>query len=104
MRGQRGDQRAPRVRFNSRLAVAISIFIVTALCIALFVTRQVEIVRRRQLVATLSWQREAALAEQDQLRDRLASADDLAAIELQARERLGLVLPGEEKIIFVEEE
>jgi len=44
------------------------------------------------------------MAEQQALRERLAAKDDPEIIEDHARDRLGLVMPGEEKIIFDREE
>ena len=44
---------------------------------------------------------QGVLVDQDQLRAQLAQKDDPQAIEDVAREKLGLVKPGEQLIIFV---
>ncbi|MCK4571109.1 hypothetical protein KAT84_04065 [Candidatus Bipolaricaulota bacterium] len=45
---------------------------------------------------------EQALVERQDLESQLALKDDLASIEDAARERLGWVMPGEERVIFVD--
>jgi cell division protein FtsB len=60
-----------------------------------------EIRSLRRELAALHAAEQAALFEQAVLRERLAEADDLGAVEEAARERLGWVLPGEEKVVFV---
>lgn len=49
-------------------------------------------------------EQQVALVEQALLRETLASKDDPEVIEDHARDRLGLVMPGEEKVIFDREE
>jgi cell division protein FtsB len=88
---------------RSRFWVAAAAVTAAALLLVLFVGRQVEIGRRHQAVVALESDAAAAAVEQDALRERLAAGDDLAQIEQEARQRLGLIMPGEEKIIFVQE-
>jgi len=92
-----------RVRLSPRLWVALSLLAIGALIVTLFVSRQIEIARRERRLDHLELAQIEASRSQTELRDRLASADDPAAIEQVARERLGLVMPGEIKVIFVEE-
>ena len=74
------------------------------LTIALFITRGVEIRHLRRELYEIRRAQESALVEQTDLRERLSEKDDPTAIEEQARKRLGLVKPGEEKVIFDGEE
>ena len=92
-----------RVRLSPRLWLALALLVVSALIVTLFVSRQLEIARRERRLDQLELAQIEASQAQLELRDRLASADDPVAIEQAARERLGLVMPGEIKVIFVEE-
>lgn len=69
---------------------------------SLYAIRFVAISRLQQQVAALSVKEQGTLEEQSELRARLAQKDDPKAIEDVAREKLGLVKPGEKIIIFVE--
>jgi len=69
--------------------------------VSLYAVRFVTIRRLSQQVSALSVEEQSALNEQSALRARLAQKDDLKAIEDVAREKLGLVKPGEQLIIFV---
>jgi len=68
-----------------------------------FVGRSFEIRRLRRDLADLRISLRGAEEEGETLRARLALRDDPKTIEDLARERLGLVKPGEEKVIFVGE-
>jgi len=78
------------------LAIAVILFLVS-----LYAVRFVTIRKLSQQVSALSVEEQSALNEQSALRARLAQKDDLKAIEDVAREKLGLVKPGEQLIIFV---
>ena len=78
--------------------VVVSVFLLTSLYAIRFVT----ISRLQQQVAVLSMKEQSVLDEQSALRACLAQKDDPQAIEDVAREKLGLVKPGEQLIIFVE--
>lgn len=78
------------------LVVAVGIFLAS-----LYAVRFVAIHRLQQEVASLSIAEQTALDEQSTLRAHLAQKDDPQAIEDVAREKLGLVKPGEQLIIFV---
>ena len=71
------------------------------LLVSVYAIRFVTIHRLERQVAVLSEKERAALSEQAALRARLAMKDDPQAIEDVAREKLGLVKPGEQLIIFV---
>jgi len=78
-------------------------FLIVLLISALFVGRSFEIRRLHHDLVQLQTSLQAARADTDGLRARLALRDDPKTIEDLARERLSLVKPGEEKIIFVGE-
>ncbi len=77
--------------------VVVSVLLVTSLYAIRFVT----ISRLQQQVGALSMKEQSVLNEQSALRARLAQKDDPQAIEDVAREKLGLLKPGEQLIIFV---
>jgi len=79
------------------------VFLLVLLLSALFVGRSLTIHRLRHELADLRTSLKVAQEEGETLRARLALRDDRRTIEELARERLGLVKPGEEKIIFVGE-
>ena len=103
MRGQQAERRRARFRLDRRIVLALAVAAVVCLVLTLFVGRQLEIGRRRRSLLDLGQARVAASTEQSDLRQQLGMADDLEIIEMLARERLGLVMPGEEKVIFVQE-
>jgi cell division protein FtsB len=97
--------RRPHARFHPdrRFVLAVVVAAVACLVLIVFVGRQLEIGRRRQRLGELVQAQVAASTEQDALRQQLGLVDDRETIEMLARERLGLVMPGEEKVIFVQE-
>lgn len=94
------DKHAVKSKIGRRtvlwLAIAVILFLVS-----LYAVRFVTIRKLSQQVSALSVEEQSALNEQSALRARLAQKDDLKAIEDVAREKLGLVKPGEQLIIFV---
>ena len=87
-----------------RAFVLAGIFLVIATVAAVFVSRQVAIAGLRHQVARLEAQQADATAQQKVLRAEVASTTDPKTLEEEARQRLGLVKPGEEKVFFVEED
>jgi len=77
--------------------VIVSVILLTSLYAIRFVT----VNRLQQQVADLTANEQQALDEQAALRAQLAKSNDPQAIEDVAREKLGLVKPGEQLIIFV---
>ena len=75
-----------------------------AVCLisSFFLLRGLEIRRLERELAAIYEQQSDALSLQEALRADLERKDDPEAIEAHAREDLGLVKPGEEKVIFVE--
>jgi len=68
----------------------------------LFTVRGIRILDLRgQLQSSLLGYDEAMIERQD-LENRLALKDDLASVEDAARELLGWVMPGEERVIFID--
>ena len=94
-RAQQGKSRGRWLLLCCALLVGTLIF--------LFTTRALRIRELRQQLASAQTASEQALVEREELDARLAEQDDLEAIEDAAREKLGWVLPGEERIIFVYE-
>jgi len=74
------------------------------LVVSLFILQALEIRSLRRELQDLQAAQEQALIERAALRERLAEKDDPEAIEEEARERLGWVTRGEEKVIFIGEE
>jgi len=70
----------------------------------LFTTRAFRLQGLRSDLDRLHANQVAALAVQDALRDELSRVDDPEAIEERARASLGLVMPGEEKVLFIKGE
>jgi len=103
MKRNRGDRLFARLLPRRRAVVGAVAAAFVLLLVAVFVGRQVEIARRARDLRASEEARTIAISEQEALRARLAEKDDAAAVEAAARERLGLVMPGEEKVIFVEE-
>jgi cell division protein FtsB len=93
-----------RIRLSRRLAIPLAAIICSALLLTLFVGRELRIAEKRRHLAELASAQAVASEEQTDLRERLAAADDPSIIEDVARDRLGLVMPGEEKVIFVQEQ
>ncbi len=87
-----------------RVIVLGSVFVLVATLAAIFVSRQVAIAGLRHEIARLEAQQAEATAQQKELRADVASTSDPKTLEDEARRRLGLVKPGEEKVFFVEEE
>jgi len=81
-------------------ALLVSIGVVICLLAAVFILRGLEVSRLRGDLDEIRLAETQVLAERQDLEDRLAQKDDPEAIEDEARRRLGLVLPGEEKVVF----
>ena len=103
MREQRMERLRVRFLPSRHVTLALIVTALAGLLITLFVGRQLEIARRQRALREFGRAHAIALQEQDALRARLAQQDDDAVVEALAREKLGLVMPGEEKVIFVEE-
>jgi len=91
------------VRPNRTVLYLVLFSVLGCLVLSLFVVQALEIRSLRRELRDLNAAQQAALSEQAALRDRLAEGDDLGAIEEEARERLGWVMRGEEKVVFIYE-
>jgi len=78
--------------------------IVLGALVSLFTVRGIRILSLRQQLQSSLLAHDEAMIERHDLGNQLALKDDLNAIENAARERLGWVLPGEERVIFVDQE
>ena len=97
-RSKRAQQSNSRIRW-----LLLCCAIVLGTLVFLFTTRALRIRGLRHQLASSQVGLEQALIDREDLEARLAEQDDLAAIEEAAREQLGWVRPGEERIIFVYE-
>lgn len=81
---------------------ALVVILGACLLVSLYLVRFATIAHLRQDVSHLAQQERQALVAQEEWRDRLDQKDNPEAIEDLARRLLGLVMPGEEKVIFIE--
>jgi len=99
---RRGAAAPNRVRRN---ILYLIVFSALGCCVlTLFILQTLEVRSLRRSLQDLQAAQQAALVDQAALRRRLAEKDDPKAVEEEARERLGWVLRGEEKVIFIDEE
>ena len=90
-----------RARRGRRHILVWALLAILCLLAFLYLGRTFEIRQLRGDLSILAQQASEALATQEELRARLALQDDPAMIEEEARRLLGLVKPGEEKVIFI---
>jgi cell division protein FtsL len=107
MRGWAGVQRvlgrlAAATR-RRRIVVFVSVLTLVATLAAIFVSRQFTIDGLRRETTRLEQEQTQAEARQKELRTEVASTTSPKRLEEEARKRLGLVSPGEEKVFFIEE-
>lgn len=95
---QRGVPIRRRIGNHALLFIVVSCIL---FLVSIYVVRFISISRLESQVAEVMEEQALALKDQSDLRERLAYKDDLQAIEDVAREKLGLVKPGEQLIIFV---
>jgi cell division protein FtsB len=91
-------------RINRTVLYFVAFSVLGCLVVSLFILQALEIRSLRRGLQDLHAAQQQALIEQAALRERLAEKDDLDAIEEEARERLGWVMRGEEKVVFIDEE
>jgi len=96
-------RRRARLR-RALLAIGLGLAALLVLSVFwLFLSRALAIAHLRAQLEQLEERREQLLAERAHLEELLGRKDDPAWIEYLARKELGLILPGEEKWIVVEE-
>ena len=93
------SERSPRQ--GRRLVLLGVLIVIIGLIASIYIGRFITIVRLQTQLSDLVEQERVALAVQVDLRARLALRDDPQAIEDVARAKIGLVKPGEEKVIFL---
>jgi cell division protein FtsB len=96
-------QRVAVDRHRRRVVAASIVFLLLAIA-AVFLSRQLAISGLRRELADIMAQQTQAAARQKELRADVASTSDPKTLEDEARKRLGLIRPGEEKVFFVEED
>ncbi|MCK5585617.1 hypothetical protein KAJ02_06045 [Candidatus Bipolaricaulota bacterium] len=87
---------------RNRLWLLLGCAIVLGTLISLFAVRGTRILTLRQQLQSSLLIHDEAMIERLELENRLALKDDLAAIEDAVRERLGWMMPGEVRVIFVD--
>ena len=96
-------RRRARIR-KITVMIVVAIVIAIVLSIAyLFYARARIISKMRVELIRIEQQKQTILQEQERLRALIAKKDDLKYIEYLARKELGLIKPGEEKYIILEE-
>jgi cell division protein FtsB len=91
-------------RIHRTILYLVAFSALGCLVLSLFILQALEVRSLRLELQDLHAAQQRALTEQAALRERLLEKDDPQAIEEEARERLGWVLRGEEKVIFIGEE
>jgi cell division protein FtsB len=84
-----------------RILTAICVVIAACALATLFIARAIHIGDLQLELQKTADAQQTALAHQAALRARLLHVNDPAEIESAARRLLGLVYPGEEKVIFI---
>jgi len=104
MRTPRGRSSHAEDRHARQLVLVIgSIALLFCLLATLFITRWARIGALERDLASLHREQAEAQDVQDALRLRLSLANDPETLEDLARENLGLIYRGEEKVYFVED-
>ena len=96
-----GSHRRNREQHSKGPWILLCCLLVLGGLASLFIVRGLHIRDLRQQLTTSQLDYQQAWIDRDKLEDRLASKDDLSVIERAARQQLGWVLPGEERVIFV---
>ncbi len=91
-------------RIHRTILYLVAFSALGCLVLSLFILQALEVRSLRRELQDLHAAQQRALTEQAALRERLLEKDDPQAIEEEAREQLGWVLRGEEKVIFIGEE
>lgn len=97
-----GSYRRYRVQRSKRPWIWLCCLLVLGGLASLFIVRGLRICDLRQQLATAKLDYQQAWIDRAELESQLASKDDLSAIEEAARRQLGWVLPGEERVIFID--
>lgn len=87
---------------SNKLWLLVGCVIVLGTLISLFTVRGIRVSTLRQQLQSSLLAHDEAMIERQDLEDQLALKDDLDAVERATRERLGWVMRGEERVIFVD--
>lgn len=98
-----GSQRK-RNRFSGvwRRVIVITVLLCSLLLLIIYVGRFIHIHHASRLLAAQQERQVVMLMHNDALQERLMKIDDPEYIEYLARKKLGLAMPGEIKIIFID--
>jgi len=97
-----GSRRRDRAQRSRSLWVLLCCVIVLGGLVSLFTVRGIRVLDLRHQLQSSLLGYEHAMIERQDLETQLALKDDLAAIEDAARDRLGWVMPGEVRVIFID--
>ena len=98
-----GARRRDGAQRSKRLWLLLGCAIILGGLVLLFAVRGVRILDLRRHLQSSQLGYEEAMIERQTLESRLARKDDLACIENAVREQLGWVMPGEERVIFIDD-
>lgn len=96
-------RRRARIRRITAMIVVLIVLTVVFSIAYLFYARARMIGEMRLELKRIEQQKQVIIKEQERLRALLAKKDDLKYIEYLARKELGLIKPGEEKYIIIED-
>ncbi|TFH10422.1 MAG: hypothetical protein E4H08_03715 [Candidatus Atribacteria bacterium] len=97
-----GSRRRGSAQRSRRLWLFIACIAALCALLSLFTYRGFRIQGLRRALAAADFGYTEAMITRQDLEYHLALKDDLSAIEDAAREQLGWVLPGEERVVFVD--
>lgn len=92
-----------RTRRRGRHWVLLGILVLGGIIVGLFISRALEIQHLQQELVQLEAERAKIRQEIERLSARLKERDNLQLIEYLARKELGMVKPGEEVYILIED-
>jgi len=96
-------RRRARLRLALMGALLLGALLLAGALSAAFIVRALTIAHLQAELRALYQQEEALLQERAELEELLAKRDDPSYIEYLARKELGLIKPGEEKYIIIDE-
>jgi len=100
--GSRSLSRPAEATDKTRLTIMIALAVLVGLLIALFTWRALSIAGMRSQTRALQAQAAQVSEQIVELKKQLAKQDDPATMEYLARQKLGMIKPGEVKYILSE--
>lgn len=98
-----GARRRDGAQRSKRLWLLLGCAIVLGGLVFLFTVRGIRILDLRYHLQSSQLGYDEAMIERQSLENQLALKDDLTSIENAVREQLGWVMPGEERVIFIDQ-